>query len=143
MRLKDVAVGIFRVMSSDETLLNLLEVPDRSISSIREQIIEDKYPNDLVTDNLTRMCVYETPTSKSVFSASERCYVEIDIYVTKDKNKVDRRVLLIANRLYELFHNKDVDGFQMVYYNRLPNLPTDNQEWVKYGIVFSYDNFII
>lgn len=143
MRLKDVAVGAFELIATDEELLNLLEVPTRSMKDIREQIVEDKYPNDLVVNSLSRLCVYENPTTKFSYSVVEKSFIEIDIYVTKEKNKIDRRVLLVANRLFEILHNKNIEGFQVTYYNRLPNLPTDNKEWVKYGVVFTYDNFIV
>lgn len=143
MRLKDIAVGVFSKLATDNELLSLLEVPSNTLHDIREQIVEDKYPNDLITTNLARLCVYETPTTKSLYDVVEKSYIQIDIYVTKEKNKIDRRILLIANRLIDLLNNTNIDGFNVKYYNRLPNLPTDNQEWVKYGVVFSYDNIIV
>lgn len=143
MRLKDVAVGIFSTLTTDSELLNLLEVPTSSMEDIKKQVVEDKYPNDLVLNSLSRLCVYETTSSKSIYSIVEKCFIEIDIYVTKEKNTLNRRALLIANRIYELLHNKNIYGFEVVYSNRLPNLPSDNKEWVKYGIVFSYVNIIL
>ncbi len=143
MRLKDIAVGVFAKLATDNELLQLMEVPSSSLDDIRNQIIEDKYPNDLVKTNLTRLCVYETPTSKSPFSPIEKSFIQIDIYVTKEKNKIDRRVLLLANQLFKLLHKANINGYGLEYYNRLPNLPSDNKEWVKYGVVFSYANIVI
>lgn len=143
MRLKDVAVGVFGILATDTELLTLMEVPSNSMKDIKEQIVEDKYPNDLVVNSLSRLCVYETPTSKSIYSVLEKSFIEVDIYVTKERNAIDRRILLIADRIFKLLHNKNIEGFTVEYFNRLPNLPTDNKQWVKYGVVFSYDNIII
>lgn len=143
MRLKDVAVGVFGILATDKKLLELLEVPSTDMKDIRDQIVEDKYPNDLKVNNLSRLCVYEIPTSPSLYSVIEKCFIQIDIYVTKEKNEIDRRILLIANRIFQLLHNANVDGYKVTYFNRLPNLPSDNKDWAKYGMVFSYDNFII
>lgn len=147
MRLKDVAVGLFSILVTDSELLSLLEVPtlngSRTMKSIKEQVVEEKYPNDLVVNNLSRLCVYETPSTPSLYTVIEKSFVEIDIYVTKEKNAIDRRTLLIVDRIFNLLHNREIDGFQIHYFNRLPNLATDNNSWSKYGLVFSYDNIII
>jgi len=143
MRLKDVAVGVFSALVTDNELLDLLEVPTREMNAIKDQVVEDKYPNDLIVNNLSRLCVYENPTSTPIYTNIERSYIEIDIYVTKEKNKLDRRILQIANRLYDILNKRNIEGYEIRYYNRLPNLPTDNNEWVKYGVVFNYDNIVI
>lgn len=143
MKLKDMTVNIFITLARDENLLTLLEVPTREMKDIREQIIEDRYPRDLIDNNLSRLCVFEMPSSPTINPIVERGWVEVDIYVTKEKNKIDRRSLLIAERLVELLHNTKIAGTGLNYYNRLANLQSDSQEWVKYGVVFSYDNIIL
>lgn len=139
-----MAVGVFAKLATSTELLSLLEVPDpKGMEQIRNQVIEDKYPSDLVESDLTRLCVYEIPSSTPLFSMVESNFIEIDIYVTKEKNKKDRRVLQIVNKLMGILHNQKIEGMEIRYYNRLPNLPTDNKEWVKYGVVFTYDSFLL
>ncbi|WP_336786953.1 hypothetical protein [Paenibacillus sp. MMO-177] len=156
MNLKDITVSIFQVIVQDKELLDLLEVPvtdvngtpTRLMKSIREQIVEDKYPSDLVVDNLSRLCVYELPSVPTSNPNVEKGWLELDIYVTKEKNMADRRVLLVAERLISLLDNERRKrlnlspvsaGVGLRYYNRLANMQTDSREWVKYGLVFNYD----
>ncbi|MGE6227631.1 hypothetical protein [Paenibacillus chitinolyticus] len=156
MNLKDITVGTFQVIVQDNVLLDLLEVPytdvngkkTRLMKSIREQIVEDKYPSDLIEDNLSRLCVYELPSTPTLNPNVEKGWIEIDIYTTKEKNKVDRRVLVVAERLICLLDNENrkkhnlppvSSGVGLRYYNRLANMQTDSREWVKYGLVFNYD----
>lgn len=151
MRLKGVAVGIFSKIANDEKLLDLLEVPYtningnpvRTLRSIRNQIIENKYPNDLVTSNLSRLCIYELPTVKGYETILENCYIQIDIYVAKDKNEVDRRILLIAERIVELLNGAVINDYPIYYFNRNPDSPVDDPDWTKYGLIFGYNNIIL
>lgn len=150
MILKDITVNIFAELAQDIVLLNLIEVPaTRTMKQIREQIIEDRNPNDLVEDTRSRLCVYENSSTPTYNPLVERGWVEIDVYVTKEKNKIDRRALLVAERLISLLDNerRKRKGFEPIgagaglrLYNRLPNLATDSSDWVKYGLVFSYDH---
>ena len=149
MNLKDISINVFQALVKDQELLDLLEVPSTSMKDIREQILEDRYPSDLIENSATRICVFENPSSPTLNPLVEKGWIEVDIYVTKEKNKVDRRVLLIAQRVIDLL---DTDkrkrrgkapiptGIGLYYYNRLANLPTDNWEWIKYGLIFQYDN---
>lgn len=156
MNLKDIIVVTFQSLATDNQLLELLEVPftdvdgtpTRTMKSIREQIIEDKYPSDLVDNNLSRLCVYELPSSPTQNPIVEKGTIEIDVYVTKEKNKADRRSLLVAERLIGLLDNENRKmagmkpvgaGTGLQYHSRLANLPTDSREWVKYGLLFKYD----
>jgi hypothetical protein len=136
-------------LAKDEELLNLLEIPSTSMKDIREQILEDRYPADLITDNKTRICIFENPSSPTSTPLIETGWIEVDIYATKEKNKIDRRVLLIAQRLKDLLdanarqkrgEKPIATGTGLYYYNRLSNLPTNNREWIKYGLIFCYDN---
>ena len=49
----------------------------------------------------------------------------------------------ITDKIIKLFHNKKIDGYDIQYYNRLPNMPTSSDEWVKYGVMFKYQNIVI
>ncbi len=156
MTLKDVAVNVFRVLSRDEALLELLEVPITEVNDvatltmkdIKKQIIEDRYPNDLVEDNLSRLCVFENPSTPTFNQFMERCWLEVDIYVTKEKDNIDRKVLIIADHVIKLLDGKErakhglppvATGVGLYYYNKLPSLKTDRPEWKKFGLVFYYN----
>ena len=155
MKLKDITVNVFKVIASDTELLKLLDVPETIINDekvyalkdIREQILEDKYPSDLVDNNLSRLCIYELQPYK-ISPALEKGRIEIDVYVTKEKNKEDRRVLVVAERLIDLLDSERrksralpsvAVGVGLEYETRLANMQTDSREWVKYGIIFTYD----
>lgn len=156
MNLKDITVNIFQAIVEDDGLLDLIEVPltdvgglpKRTMKSIREQIVEDKYPSDLIENNLSRMCIYELPSTPTSNPNVEKGWLQIDVYVTKEKNKADRRVLVVAERLIGLLDNERRKklslppvsaGVGLRYYNRMSNMQTDSREWVKYGLIFNYD----
>lgn len=148
LNLKDTMSNVFVALKDDEELLSLLKVPTRDMKDIKKQLIEDRYPDGLVQDNLSRLCIYETPSSPTMNPNVERGWVEIDIYVTKENNRIDRRILLIAKRIIEVLDEKErvkrgkspvQSGVNLSYYNRLPNMFTDNESWIKHGLVFSYD----
>jgi hypothetical protein len=148
--IKDRMSAVFMALYQDEELLQLLEVPSRNMKDIKTQIIEDRYPNDLVNDNLTRLCVFENSTSPSYNPNVEMCWVEVDVYTTKEKNKIDRRMLLVAEKVIDVLdaRRRELKGLPPVhagvdlrYFQRIPNMYKDNQEWSKYGLVFKYNNF--
>lgn len=150
MNLKDIVISLFMALSKDEELLNLLEVPTSAMKDIKKQIIEERYPSDLVSNNLSRVCVYENPTTRTSNPLIERGWVGIDIYVHKDKNKIDRRILLIVERLINLLDTENrlkagktpiLSGVNLSYYNRIPNMYVDDENYVRYGLIFCYDYF--
>lgn len=151
MKLKEITVELFSILTTDEKLLELMEVPCQVIagkkkynmSTLKKQFLEEKNPGDLVETDFTRLCIYELPTSKSKFSILEQAYIQIDIYVNKKKNVRDRRTIMIADRLRELLHNNKIFDYDIHYYNRSPDSEADNMEWTKYGITFNYDNIFI
>lgn len=151
IKLKEITVELFAVLTTDEKLLDLLEVPHTlvngkkkySMADMKKQILEERNPGDLVETDFTRLCVYELPTSKSKFSVLEESYIQIDIYVNKKKNIRDRRTHMIADRLRSLLHRSKIFDYDIHYYNRNPNYEADNPEWTKYGITFNYNNIFI
>lgn len=149
MSLKDLAVNAFLALAEDTELLGLLEITTpQNMGAVKKQIIEDRYPSDLVNDALSRLCVYEMPSMETQNPLIERCFIHVDIYVTKDKNKKDKRILLIADRIILLLDNEKrrklgkapvETGVSLKYSHRLPNMPTDGDDWTKFGLVFTYD----
>ena len=87
MKLKDITVELFSILTTDEELLQLMEVPCRVVNgkkrydmaTLKKQFLEEKNPGDLVETDFTRLCVYELPTTKSKFSVLEQSYIQIDI----------------------------------------------------------------
>lgn len=151
MRIKDNAVNVFMVLAKDKKLLDLLKVSSTSMKDIRRQIIEDRIPTDLIEEALPRICIYENPSTISINPIIERGWIEIDIYVPKEIDIVDRRSLLIAERVVEILDyderkkqglKPNVTGMGLHYKQRLPNLPVDTRDWKKYGVVFVYDYVI-
>lgn len=151
MKLKDITVELFSILTTDEELLQLMEVPCRVVNgkkrydmaTLKKQFLEEKNPGDLVETDFTRLCVYELPTTKSKFSVLEQSYIQIDIYVNKKKNVRDRRTIMIADRLRALLHNSKIFDYDVHYYNRNPDSEADNMEWTKYGITFNYNNIVL
>ncbi|WP_066503701.1 hypothetical protein [Abyssisolibacter fermentans] len=143
MRFKDIVGGVFSKIAVDSELLNLLDIPSDNLETIKKQIVEEKYPAEIGADNLPRLYIYENQPTNSLNSSTECCNIQIDIYVPKSLYKEDKRTLLIASRLYDLLSGSDIEGITLRYSTRLPNLPIDNNDWIKYGIVFNYTNIII
>lgn len=145
----DIATNIFMALAKDSELLNLLGVPTTDMVDIRKQIIEDRQPYDLVENPSSRLCVFENPSTPTPSNAfMEKGWIEIDIYVIKQTDEIDRRTVKIADHIIEsvdsdkrIFNGLKpiVAGINLSYYNRLPNMLTDRPEWKKYGIVFCYD----
>ena len=148
IKLKDITVNLFAQLTTDEKLLELMEVPCQTrngkkvykMDDLKKQFLEEKNPGDLVDTDHTRLCIYELPTTKSRFSILEQSYIQIDIYVTKRKNVRDRRTLMIADRLRQILNNGHIFDIDVHYYNRNPNLEASHNEWSKYGVTFSYNN---
>lgn len=151
IRLKSIAVELFSILTKDDKLLELMEVPKTYskgkdiylMKDLKKQFLEERNPGDLVDTDFTRLCVYELPATRSRFSILERSYIQIDIYVTKRKNVRDRRTLMIADRLRKLLHNSKIFDYEITYFNRSPDSEAQNDEWTKYGITFCYSNIII
>jgi hypothetical protein len=154
--IKSNYISVPKELNKDNKLLELLEVPKTEVdgvtvckmNDIKKQILEDRQPGDLITNTLSRLCVFEQPTAPTFNPIVERGWIEVDIYVQKDKNKIDRRVLIIAERIIELLDTKlrmknglkPIDiGAGLYYHNRMPDMMTDNEDWTKYGLVFKYD----
>jgi hypothetical protein len=149
MKLKDKAVNTFMALARDQELLQLLGVPTTKLTDAKKQILEDKFPNLVTDDKRGRLCVYELTSHSPLPYGIDRGWVEIDIYVHKDVNIVDRRVLLVAERLVCLLDNEERKkvGLQPVqvgagfnFDHRIPNMTTESVDWVKYGLVFKYDS---
>lgn len=149
MSWKDCVVNVFMTLARDERLLELLEVPSRNIADIRNQIVETVYPDTTTADKLSRICIYETPSSLNFQSGVERNCIEIDIYVHKDVHKRDRRAIIIAEHIRDLLDYRQrekrgikpasIAGFQFSYYQRIPHI-SNHRDWVGYGLVFHYDS---
>lgn len=152
MSMKDIAVEIFMTLAKNQELLTLIEFPstlssNNFMSKIKEQIIEDRYPSDLVTNKLTKICVYENPSSLSFNGFAEKCWVEVDIFTHRDIERINRKSLIIADHICSILDTNarakrglsSVAGIGLQYFNKIPSLMTDRPEWKKFGLVFNYE----
>lgn len=155
MRIKQVHVETFKALKNDTELLDLLEVdykglsPNEVMTNVRKQIIESSKPDGLLTDYSTRLAIHEEDGGFNGIN-TETSYLAIDIHITNDNNKKDRRALLIIQRLIELLDTKQrakqglpklpigLDG--LVYTTkRVENVSTRTTTgWEKYTVVFKY-----
>lgn len=145
MSIADILDNIFISLAKDDELLSLLKVPSNKMIDIKKQIIEDKYPNDLISNNLTRICIYENPST--YHDVLENHWLEIDIYINKENN-LNKEVYLIADRIIEILDEKKralknkppiLTGLGMHYYNMLPNMAIGDNNWTQFTLIFTYD----
>ena len=153
--IKDVYVQTFLAIKQDTQLLDLLEIkyenvePNEFMTQLRSQVVDTSHPDDMLTDNATRLSIHEQDESYRSGKFQETAYLAVDINVTKDKNAKDRRSYKIMKRLIEVLDSDQrkkeckqplpigLDG--LVYVTRLK----DNQRntttgWEKHTVVFKY-----
>lgn len=144
MRFVDISGLAFSMAIKDDVLLDLLNIPmPRDVKTIRKHILNEAYPTDLIDSDISRICVYETNSTTVPRNSLETCYLEFDIYVHKKTDQADKRASLIANRINKLFNKKFIDGYELSFFHRMSSPKTSSEDWVKYGIVFRYDNIVI
>lgn len=150
--IQKIYTSVFKAIKSDTQLLDLLEIDylnideQTLISTVRNQVIDTTNPDDLLTNYATRICISEEPST--VAKNEEIGYLRLDILITQDKNKIDRRVLKIATRLAEILDTKELYkvGKQQIPIglyglNRLRRMSKENSfstGWDKYSLVFDY-----
>lgn len=147
IQLKDITVEVYMALARNRPLLQLMGLHDPAMAEIRDRILEDSQPPEIITDLNTRLCVYESPSTPAYGNMSERGWVNIDVYVHKDNNR-SREILTIAQELINSVDAKQrakrglppiQAGIQLDYHSRLPNRATDNIDWARYGLIFKYD----
>jgi len=144
MRFVDISGLAFLKLIKDKELLDLLDIPEpRDVKTIRKHILNEAYPTDLIESDISRLCVYEITSSTKSRNSLETCYLEFDIYVHKRINQADKRASLIANKINKLFNEQYLDGYKLSYFHRMASPKTSSEDWVKYGVIFRYDNIVI
>ena len=149
--LKDIYVKVFCAIRDDKKLLDLLEIDvgndyNKFIATLRDRVIDSPSPDDLLNNNATRICIYESTSSQ--YMNTDIGYLKIDIHITQDKNSLDRRVLKIIKRIIEILDTKErekngmdrldigLDG--LVFNKRLPAQQVSYSGWDKYSLLFEY-----
>lgn len=150
--LKKAYVEIFLAIKNDPKFLELLEInkdeldANQFLAQLREQVIEQQYPVDLLTNYNTRVCIYEDFSNRQ--QAIEVGTFRIDLLVTQDKNRIDRKILMAVRRLIEILDTKErrrqnlpmlhigLDG--LTCRSRGFNQRSSNTGWDKYTITFQY-----
>lgn len=153
--IKDVYVQTFLAIKQDDQLLDLLDIEHEGVeenefmTKLRSQVVDTSRPDDLLTDNATRLCIHEQDESYRSGKFEETAYLAIDINIPKDKNAVDRRSYMIMKRLIEVLDSNQrkreykqplpIGLYGLEYITRLK----DNQRnittgWEKHTVVFKY-----
>ncbi|WDV47046.1 hypothetical protein PV797_04920 [Clostridiaceae bacterium M8S5] len=136
MKFKNITGAVYAKLQADSELLTLIGLSSDSNNS-NNQILLDKYPSNLKDNNTTKLLVYENqPITKDTI---EIVNLQIDIYIHKSIDERNTKLISILNRLYCLLDSLDIEGYRLQYSTRLPNLPIENNDWIKYGIVFKTD----
>lgn len=134
-------------------MLSLLEVdrdsyPDENsfIKRLREQITDTTNPDNMLNDYSTRLTIHETGDSYRN-GVEDVGFVTIDIHTTQDKDRIDRRHLVILKRLIEILDSGErkargkqpLDiGLEGLVYRSRPSSSYVSTGWEKHSIVFEY-----
>lgn len=159
-RLKQAYVETFKALKNDTELLDLLEIdynnktPQEVMANVRKQIVDGSQIDDLLEEYSTRLAIYEK-NSDVVIDNVETNYLSIDIHITYDNNKIDRRALLIAERLIEILDSRHrkrrglqpldigLDGLE--YYTRKTETTASKTVtgWEQYTVLFRFKYLIL
>lgn len=150
--IKKIYIEVFKAIKSDTRLLDLLEIEYLNVdeqallSQVRKQVIDTTNPDDLLTNYSVRICISEEPST--VVGNEETGYLRLDILITQDKNKIDRRVLSIAQRLIEILDTEELERvgkrqipiglYGLSRLRRMSKESSFSTGWDKYSVVFYY-----
>lgn len=153
--IKKLYTTVFTTIIHDDEMLSLLEIPKDGVDindflkQCRSQIIDSATPDDLLSNYNTRISIFEEQSTRPNMSKIETGYIRLDIHITQDKNKIDRRVLKIVKRLIEILDTDErkraglkqltscgLDGLHSRH--RKPAENTTYTGWEKYSLVFEY-----
>lgn len=166
IKLTSVYEQVFKEITCDSELLSLLDISpydgetyppstpediakfDEFMTICRKQIYDGKNPDSMMVDFSTKLFIREEPTYNSGHSVDETGSLVIESFVSKEKNAINRKSLLIANRVIELFDTElrkrqglkplNIGLTGLHYYNRDPYGTTDSEGWDVYGVIFKY-----
>lgn len=152
--LKKIYVNIFNAIKSDDELLMLLDIDKDGVEindflkKCRSQIIDSPTPDDLLNNYDTRICIYEEQSNR--VESVDVGYIRMDIHITQDKDKIDRKKLKIAKRLIEVLDSKErkragkkplpIGLFGLSFRHRTSDKSTNYTGWDKYSLVFEYQH---
>lgn len=150
---KKMYVETFKAIKNDTKLLDLLEIehkdlePNVVLKNVRKQIQETSRIEDLLKENAIKLAIHEGDQGYKS-SIEETRYINIDILISKDKNRKERRALLLMQRLIEVLDTEQrkrrgLQALPIGLYGleyRTQTLESRNTAtgWEKFTVVFSY-----
>ena len=153
LNIKNIYIQTFLAIKADTKLLDLLEVEYKDVdentflTNLRKQVIEGSNPDDLLNDYSTRLCVHERDGGYTT-TYEDVGYINIDVHIAKDKNKLDNRLSDIVKRIVEVIDTRqrqaeglkplNVGLYGLTYKTRNLESLSNNYGWEKYTITFEY-----
>lgn len=154
INIKQVSVAVFLAIKNDKKLLELIDInrddfidDGEFMKQLRKQIVDSSFPDDMLNDNSIRLCIHEQQGGY-VSRPVDVKYLAIDIHITKDKNVIDRRALLIMQRLVEVLDTKErnkqckdklpIGLYGLEYIDRYLNQKSTITGWEKHSVIFKY-----
>lgn len=153
LNIKNIYIQTFLAIKADTKLLDLLEIKYKDVdentflTNLRKQVIEGSNPDDLLNDYSTRLCVHERDGGYTT-AYEDVGYINVDVHIAKDKNKLDNRLSDIVKRIVEVIDTKqrqseglkplNVGLYGLIYKTRSLDNSTSNSGWEKYTITFEY-----
>lgn len=137
---------IMKVLVNDDKLKELMVIPEQdrqNYSKLLEEYFIETYLSDiLTTDSICRLLIYPADTRETLnkFVYADSFIIEIFVPSKLDRlgmENFERRILKIADRLIQLFHNKTINGtsFRLTGKNELMS---GSREFKRYFLKFSF-----
>lgn len=151
--IKKIYKEVFNAIKNDTQLLDLLEVSYKGVNkntfltNLRKQVIEGSTPDGLLKTYEVRLCVHERDGAFRGLH-EDVGYINIDIHISKDKNKVQGVLSDIVKRVIEIMDTNErkkqglqplqVGLYGLDYKTRTFESRSSYTGWEKYSITFEY-----
>ena len=151
--IKKIYIEVFGAIKNDTKLLDLLEVEYKDvdkntfITNLRKQVVEGSSPDGLLKTYEVRLCVHERDGAFRGLH-EDVGYLNIDIHISKDKNKTNGILSDIVKRIIEIIDTEErnkqglqplkVGLYGLCYKTRTFESRSSYTGWEKYSITFEY-----
>ena len=155
--IKKIYIEVFNAIKNDTELLDLLEVKYKGVdkntflTNLRKQVIEGSTPDGLLKTYEIRLCVHERDGAFRGLH-EDVGYLDIDIHISKDKNKMSGVLSDIAKKVIEVMdtNERKKQGLQPLkiglygldYKTRTFEKRSNYTGWEKYSITFEYRHIL-
>ncbi len=162
MRMRESLQTIYRVLTTDETLLrllyykpsdsfdnpldsekaNILDMDDSQKWAIIQDVIKTT-PSvaNLDTEPKCRICMYHgtRDNNRNYLIANQK--IIFDVLVHFDFDNVDQRLSWICDRLNELMFDKRITGIGRVGFVRGTIIPSSYENYIAYRLIYEFGDF--